>query len=916
MAIKATTPADFAVEETPLPSETVRTDNEAQGARSGRREGNRQLRVLLIEDNDDDALLLLRELRRNGWEVVFKRVDTASALDAALTSETWDIVISDYQMPQFDGLEALLLVQHHAPDIPFLVISGAIGEDIAVAAMKAGAHDYLMKDNLKRLAPAIVRELKEAEVRRERRRTEQALRKSEERLRMALDAAKMAAFIFNPATDTVRRTGSLRRLLELPVEDTGSAFFRRIHPDDRDRLVTTLKRLSPEEPAYTAEYRVQAPDGGYRWVVDSAEARFDGKGEVTVVHGVCADISERREAEEALRQSESFFRQTLESIPGMVFTTRADGYCDYQSRQWVDYTGIPMSEHLGDGWNRLLHPEDRGRALSAWRSAVEGRAPYDLEYRVRRHDGVYEWFRVIGHPIRDAEGQIARWFGVAMNIEQLKRAEGAIQRQNELLGGINRILESAVSDFDREEFVTTCLAVAEEISGSTISFIGETGPDGLLHDITVSSPKREACSVVDRQDHRKPPGDFHAHGIFASALIDGRTVLTNDPTSHPDHIDPPPGHPPLTCLLGVPLKQEDEIVGMIAVGNRKDGYGSENRENLELLATVICGALARRKAEEALRKSEQRYRTLFKTMSEGFALNEIINDTQGRPCDFRFLDVNPAFEQLTGLKRNDLMGRRVLDVMPNTESYWIEGFGRVAMTGEPLHMENYASELNRWYEAFAYSTDPGQFAVVFSDITERKQTEETLRQLNETLEQRVTERTADLEAINRTLMAEIEKRRDAEKSLQKKTDDLKERTKAVAEVNTALRVLLKQREADRQELEEKVLCNIKDLVMPNLTQLAARKLGSTEKTLLKIIETNLEDITSPLVRHMSLAFARLSPNETQVANLVRQGKTTKEIAELMGVATSTVDSCRNSIREKLGLRNKGVNLKSYLTSIS
>jgi PAS domain S-box-containing protein len=134
-------------------------------------------------------------------------------------------------------------------------------------------------------------------------------------------------------------------------------------------------------------------------------------------------LAERDRLAESLRQGEHFYRQTLESIPGMVFTTRPDGYCDYQSQQWVDFTGVPVGEHLGDGWNRLLHPDDQPRAFAAWRTAVEGRAPYDLEYRVRRRDGEYEWFKVRGVPIREADGKIARWFGVAANIDALKRAE-------------------------------------------------------------------------------------------------------------------------------------------------------------------------------------------------------------------------------------------------------------------------------------------------------------------------------------------------------------------------------------------------------------------------------------------------------------------------------------------------------------
>ncbi len=167
------------------------------------------------------------------------------------------------------------------------------------------------------------------------------------------------------------------------------------------------------------------------------------------------DITERKRAEKELRESESFYRQTLESIPGMVFTTRPDGYCDYQSQQWVDYTGVPMSEHLGDGWNKLLHPEDRPRAFAAWQTAVEGKAPYDLEYRVRRRDGQYEWFKVIGRPIRDAAGQIVRWFGVVINIEAIKHAEESLREVNKRLREQTDELTSVNKDLEQFAYIAS-----------------------------------------------------------------------------------------------------------------------------------------------------------------------------------------------------------------------------------------------------------------------------------------------------------------------------------------------------------------------------------------------------------------------------------------------------------------------------
>ncbi len=135
------------------------------------------LRVLIVEDSEADTEMLLRELRRAGYDPAYERVETADAMCAALDSREWDLVISDYTMPRFDGLEALQLLQQRKLDIPFIVVSGSIGEDIAVITMKAGAHDYVMKNNPARLAQAIARELKEAQLRREHRRTQERIQR-------------------------------------------------------------------------------------------------------------------------------------------------------------------------------------------------------------------------------------------------------------------------------------------------------------------------------------------------------------------------------------------------------------------------------------------------------------------------------------------------------------------------------------------------------------------------------------------------------------------------------------------------------------------------------------------------------------------------------------------------------------------
>ena len=148
---------------------------------------NQLLHILQIEDSDSDAALVRRILEKAGYQVFSERVDNAAAMRAALARRDWDLVLADYRLPQFDATAALVILHQGGQDVPFIVVSGAIGEELAVIMMKSGAHDYLMKDNLVRLVPAVERELREARTRRERREAERELATSQERLREQSD---------------------------------------------------------------------------------------------------------------------------------------------------------------------------------------------------------------------------------------------------------------------------------------------------------------------------------------------------------------------------------------------------------------------------------------------------------------------------------------------------------------------------------------------------------------------------------------------------------------------------------------------------------------------------------------------------------------------------------------------------------
>jgi PAS domain S-box-containing protein len=192
---------------------------------------SKPLRLLLVEDSEMDGLLMTTWLKRGGFELTTKRVYTAEDFERVLMSEEWDVVISDYNMPKFDALSALRIFQGKSLDIPFIIVSGGIGEETAVAAMRAGAHDYVMKDNLHRLAPAVERELREAAVRGARRRAETALRESEERYRGLWETAPDAVLLMDERGVIRFANPAAVRIFGFGVEEFSDRAFLSLFPE-------------------------------------------------------------------------------------------------------------------------------------------------------------------------------------------------------------------------------------------------------------------------------------------------------------------------------------------------------------------------------------------------------------------------------------------------------------------------------------------------------------------------------------------------------------------------------------------------------------------------------------------------------------------------------------------------------------
>lgn len=267
------------------------------------------LRVLIIEDSEDDTALLLRELQHGGYAPTFERVDTPEAMSKALDQQKWELVLADWSMPRFSGLTALDLLKSKGLDVPFIIVSGVIGEETAVVAMKAGAHDYLMKHNLKRLCPAIERELREARERRARKRAEEALRESEARLELVMEQLPAIIWI----TDTklritfVKGTGLVPLKLDLDqlIGTTIPEYFL----DDPDRPPLTAHQVALRGEPCSCEMNIRG-----RWLQAHIEPMRAPDGIITGCLGIALDITARKQAEESREKLILALQDALDNI--------------------------------------------------------------------------------------------------------------------------------------------------------------------------------------------------------------------------------------------------------------------------------------------------------------------------------------------------------------------------------------------------------------------------------------------------------------------------------------------------------------------------------------------------------------------------------------------------------------------------
>jgi PAS domain S-box-containing protein len=376
----------------------------------------------------------------------------------------------------------------------------------------------------------------------ERKRAEAALKDSEQRLTLALDSAQMGMWDLDLLGDTAVRSLRHDQIFgySSPVPAWGTAIFMtHVVPEDREVAKRAFDRALMSDN-FDMECRVLWPDKSIHWISAKGRVYRNPQGNPARIIGTVLDITEQKRAEEALQRSEREFRELAESMPQIVWATTADGLNIYFNQQWVDYTGLTLEESYGEGWITPFHPDDRQRAWDAWQRATQHRDTYSLECRLRRADGVYQWWLIRGVPLLDANGEISKWFGTCTDIEQIKVAEQRLKESEAKFSGIISISADAIISVDEQQRITIFNNGAERIFGYSQAEAIGTRLDNLIPERFRKAHREHVERFADGAvtargmgerlttitGLRKNGEEFPAEAAISKLLVGDKTLLT------------------------------------------------------------------------------------------------------------------------------------------------------------------------------------------------------------------------------------------------------------------------------------------------------------------------------------------------------------------------------------------------------
>jgi PAS domain S-box-containing protein len=475
----------------------------------------------------------------------------------------------------------------------------------------------------------------------------------------------------NPAFERI--IGMLKGIAETR---TGSELFPNADPG----IFKTYERVARTREPIRFETYLKSTDQWYEvYVYSPAPGKFAN---------IFTDITERKRVEESLRMTHEWL--------GVAQKAANVGFWGWDiqterltwSEEFFTLFGLdPSVEPSFDTWLDVLHPEDREAVMESINRSITDHIPLEHVYRILRPDRKERWVIAIGNTYYDPAGKPLHMYGICIDTTERKKTRDALIETKEYLENLINYANAPIIVWDREFQITRFNHAFERLTGYTAEEV-----IGAPLDLLLAEPWKEVALALIQSTQT---GERWESVEIPIRKKDGsvRTVLWNSATLYQ------PGKP-------------------------------------SILATIAQGQdiTERKEAERALRLSEERYRRLFNTMGEGFVVGKILYDEKGIAYDNQFLEINRAYETLTGLSREESLTKSVKQLIPDLEPSWIEQHRMVAETGQPLRWENYNAHTGKYFQIYSFSPEPGMFASIFTDITERKRTERHLKETTDKLQ--------------------------------------------------------------------------------------------------------------------------------------------------------------------------------------
>lgn len=485
-----------------------------------------------------------------------------------------------------------------------------------------------------------------------------------------------------------------------------------------------------EAPRFEARARIA--DGRLLPVDVTIRALRDASGRVTHLIPSAVDISDRVEAEAALRASEARFRRMADAAPALLWVTDADGACTFLSQRWYDTTGQTHAEGLGLGWLDAVHPDDRATAGSVFQAASERGEPFQFDYRLRQRDGTYRWALDVGRPHADDSGAFVGYVGSVIDIHDRTQAEA----RSRLLAETGRLAERAL-DYEDTLARIAGLAVPGFADWCGVDVVQ---PDGEVRSVAIAHADPAKVRWAQALRERYPTAPDAETGV-ARVLRTGRpelyTSVSDDALAA---VARDAEHLRLMRELGlrsaviVPMRAGSTVTGALTfvLAGTRPGYERADIETAEEIARRAGAALETARLHTALREREARYRSLFESVDVGFCILDILYDEAGTAVDYRFLETNPAFVRQSGLR--DAEGQTIRALVPDTDPGRIATYAAVAESGVATRLMRENSVNGRWFDIYAVRVgglENRHVAVFSTDITESRATQQALHESEE-----------------------------------------------------------------------------------------------------------------------------------------------------------------------------------------